>query len=94
MTDWLDRLAEFIAQDYFFALEVAELPHLLRGYGDTQAIGKQNFETLMAVTPHLINKAGAPALLKRLREAALADESGQRLRTELQEVMTASSGKQ
>ena len=88
MTDWLEKVAEFTAQDYFFAVEFAELPRVLRGYGDTHVQGKQNFEALMAVAPRLIGKADAAAVLKKLREAALGDESGQGLKALLQEVTT------
>jgi indolepyruvate ferredoxin oxidoreductase beta subunit len=88
MTNWLEKVGEFAARDYFFALEFAELPHLLRGYGDTHLHGKENFEVLMAVAARLVGKSDAAAVLKKLREAALADESGQRLKTLLQEVAT------
>lgn len=48
--------------------------------------GRSNFDAMMAAVPRLVQRADAPVRLKRLCEAALADESGQRLQAVLLEV--------
>lgn len=83
---WLERLRELAPRDYALACELAEFPRVLRGYGETQARGKENFDAMMAALPRLAARTDAPVRLKRLREAALADESGQRLKAALREV--------
>lgn len=83
---WLARLEELARKDYALACEVAEFPRVLRGYGETHARGRENFDAMMAALPGLTQRTDAQARLKKLREAALADESGQQLRAALQEV--------
>jgi indolepyruvate ferredoxin oxidoreductase, beta subunit len=83
---WLAKLSELAREDCALAVEVAELPRVLKGYGDTYVRGRQNFDTLMAVLPKLIERSDSATCLKTLREAALADESGQKLAATLREV--------
>lgn len=87
MATWLALVQGLAKQDYALALEVAEFPRVLRGYGETHARGRENFDAMMAALPGLVQRSDAPIRLKKLREAALADESGQRLTAALQEVM-------
>jgi indolepyruvate ferredoxin oxidoreductase, beta subunit len=84
--NWLENLQNLAQKDYALACEVAEFPRVLRGYGETQLRGRENFAAMMAVVPGLTQRPDAPIRLKKLREAALADESGQRLQAVLQEV--------
>lgn len=86
IAEWLERVRECAQQDYALACGVAEFPQLLRGYGETQVRGRENFAAMMAVLPRLRQRADASVRVTRLQEAALADESGQRLRAMLQEV--------
>jgi len=75
---WLARIAETAKTHPELAVEVARCQSLVKGYSDTHARGVRNFETVMAA----VQKAGvalAPATLRELREAALADEHGQAL---------------
>ena len=75
---WLARIATTAAINPELATEVAQCQRLVKGYSDTHERGVRNFETVMAV----VQKAGsalAPATLRELREAALADEHGQQL---------------
>jgi indolepyruvate ferredoxin oxidoreductase beta subunit len=76
---WLAQVKELAPADYALALEVAECPRLVKGYGDTHTLGSRNFESLMRAIPTLRQKQNAAALLKHLREAALADSTGQKL---------------
>ena len=58
---------------------MAQCQRLVKGYSDTHERGVRNYETVMAA----VQRAGAalaPATLRELREAALADEHGDKLR--------------
>ena len=64
------------------AVEIAECQRLVKGYSDTHERGLRNYEMLMAA----VERAGArlaPATLRELRDAALADEHGNKLRAAL-----------
>ncbi len=84
--EWLSLVQSLAKQDYHLAVEVARLPHLIKGYGDTHARGMNNYDTLVAKIPFLRGRPDAAAILKRLREAALADDSGKQLAEALQAV--------
>jgi indolepyruvate ferredoxin oxidoreductase beta subunit len=75
---WLDlvRRAAALGRDY--ALEVVELARLVKGYGDTHMRGTGNFGRIaeLVVTPALTARRPDGALLRRAREAALADPEG------------------
>ena len=73
--EWLERVESVAKENYALACELAECPQLLKGYGDTHHRGLKNFNAIMAALPKL-QEAGS---LQRLREAALADESGEAL---------------
>lgn len=80
---WLAQVQAAAALNPQLAVEVARCQNLVKGYGDTHARGLRNFETLMAV----VQRAGAalaPATLRELRDAALADEHGRQLQAALQ----------
>jgi indolepyruvate ferredoxin oxidoreductase, beta subunit len=79
---WLARIAVTATTNPELAVEVAQCQRLVKGYSDTHERGVRNFETVMAV----VQKVGttlAPATLRELREAALADEQGSALRASL-----------
>jgi indolepyruvate ferredoxin oxidoreductase beta subunit len=80
--DWLQRIAATAAQHPELAVELAQCQRLVKGYSDTHERGLRNYDTLMAA----FQRAGtrmAPATLRELRDAALADEQGHQLRTVL-----------
>ncbi|MGH9744875.1 MAG: indolepyruvate oxidoreductase subunit beta family protein [Candidatus Acidiferrales bacterium] len=80
---WLALLPSIAQENYTFALELAECPRMVKGYGDTHAQGERNYEAVLAALPKLRSSSDAASRLKRLREAALADDSGERLAKEL-----------
>ncbi len=84
--EWLALISEVAANDYALAVEIAECPRLLKGYGDTHARGEKNYAALMAALPSLRGKADAAEKLRRLRETALAHESGDKLTAAMQQV--------
>jgi indolepyruvate ferredoxin oxidoreductase beta subunit len=76
---WLACIGETAALNPELAVEVARCQRLVKGYSDTHERGVRNYETLMAA----VARAGAqlaPATLRELREAALADEHGAALK--------------
>ncbi len=79
ISEWLSLIPPLAAEDYALACEVAECPRLLKGYGDTHQRGDRNFDAVMEALPRLRGCHGAAARLKELREAALADDTGQQL---------------
>ncbi|MGC2696269.1 MAG: indolepyruvate oxidoreductase subunit beta family protein [Candidatus Angelobacter sp.] len=83
---WLFTVQELLPFDYAFAAEVAECPRLVKGYGDTYALGSRNFELLMGAVPKLRKRENPAAELKRLREAALSDDTGKALADALREL--------
>jgi indolepyruvate ferredoxin oxidoreductase beta subunit len=75
---WLARIAATATTHPELAVEVAQCQRLVKGYSDTHERGVRNFETVMAAL-HKAGPALAPATLRELREAALADEQGSAL---------------
>ncbi|CAN5514129.1 indolepyruvate oxidoreductase subunit beta family protein [soil metagenome] len=79
---WLAQVNAAAALDPELALEIVQCQRLVKGYGDTHARGLRNYETLMRA----LNQARlrmAPATLRELRDAALADEHGKQLQAGL-----------
>jgi indolepyruvate ferredoxin oxidoreductase beta subunit len=83
---WLEQLKDTAQSDYALALEVAECPRLVKGYGDTYVLGSRNFERLMQALPRLRQMDNPAARLRNLREAALADDTGEKLGNALAEL--------
>ena len=75
---WLAQIATTAALNPALAVEVAQCQRLVKGYSDTHERGVRNFEAVMAA----VKKGGAavaPATVRELRDAALADEHGHQL---------------
>jgi indolepyruvate ferredoxin oxidoreductase, beta subunit len=83
---WLAMVAEAAKRDASLAYEIAECARLIKGYGETHRRGKGNF---LAIADALIdNPPTAEAreqarLIRKAREAALADPEGKALGTTL-----------
>ncbi len=75
---WLLEIARAAAGNSDLAIEVAQCQRLVKGYSDTHERGVRNFKTVMAVVAHA-GTTLAPATLRELRDAALADEHGKQL---------------
>jgi indolepyruvate ferredoxin oxidoreductase, beta subunit len=79
---WLAQIVASAKINPALATEVAQCQCMVKGYSDTHSRGLKNYETVMAV----VVKAGArlaPATLRDLRDAALADEHGHKLHAAL-----------
>jgi indolepyruvate ferredoxin oxidoreductase beta subunit len=79
---WLARIEACARTHPLLALEVAQCQRLVKGYSDTHERGLRNFQTLMDALERSRGTM-APATLRELREAALADEHGDKLREAL-----------
>ena len=79
IADWLALITRVAPEDYALALEIAECPRMVKGYGDTHAQGEKNYQAVMAALPKLRGKSDAASRLRALREAALADDAGEKL---------------
>jgi indolepyruvate ferredoxin oxidoreductase beta subunit len=77
---WLAQIGTIAGTDYELAIELAECQNLVKGYGDTHERGWASFSQISALAPALLGTGGAAAQLRSLREAALADDTGQKLK--------------
>lgn len=80
---WLGEVLRFAAIDYEMAVEVAELRRLVKGYGDTHARGQASYAAIIAAARAMKPGSDAAAHIAMLRQAALADESGDKLKSML-----------
>ena len=83
---WLKLVQLLGEENYPLAAEVAECPQLMKGYGETHARGRERFEMVIASIARLRRTDNPAAWMKKLREAALADESGEKLGAALREL--------
>jgi indolepyruvate ferredoxin oxidoreductase beta subunit len=79
---WLQRIVGAAKANPQLAAEVAQCQRLVKGYSDTHERGLRNYEAVMAALD-AAGTAMAPATLRELRDAALADEHGHKLRATL-----------
>jgi indolepyruvate ferredoxin oxidoreductase beta subunit len=82
---WLQRIVGCAKNNPQLAAEVAQCQRLVKGYSDTHERGLRNYEAVMAALD-AAGTAMAPATLRELRDAALADEHGDKLRATLARV--------
>ncbi len=83
---WLEQIPALAAENFALALEVAEFPRVVKGYGDTHVRGRKSFDALMGALALLRRERDAAISVHKLREAALADEDGARFAQTLREV--------
>ena len=53
IAEWLALVVHVAPEDYALALELAECPRMVKGYGDTHAQGEKNYEAVMLAVPKL-----------------------------------------
>ncbi len=86
VTRWLDTIVAVAPVNYWLACEIAECAQLIKGYSDTHALGTRNFHKLMERVPELQFQSEGAAELKRLRAAALSDDTGKTLSQSLVQI--------
>ena len=84
---WLDLVRSLAAENYALAVEAAELPRMVKGYGDTHTNGERNYEKVLDALGRLSDRPDAASRLRQLREAALMDDTGEKLAETMQKVM-------
>ena len=80
LSHWLANVVGAARGDYRLAVEIAHCRGLVKGYGDTHERGRANYEAIIATLPSLRGKADAAATIANLRKAAIADDTGIKLR--------------
>ncbi len=83
ISSWLDRVRSLARTDYALALEWVACQGLVKGYGDTHERGIHSYRSILSSLEDIQRGADPAATLRRLREAALADENGEALRDNL-----------
>jgi indolepyruvate ferredoxin oxidoreductase beta subunit len=71
--DWLEQIPTLARTNYALAVEVAQCPRLVKGYGETHERGSRKFDDIMRAVPELATHDDAAPRLRTLREAALAE---------------------
>jgi indolepyruvate ferredoxin oxidoreductase, beta subunit len=80
---WLAKINTLAATNYDLACEVCECANVIKGYGETHRNGWRNFTAIMAEVDKIADNSDAASRIKELRQAALADEDGSKLRNYL-----------
>ena len=73
---WLARVRAAAPENYALAVELLETRRLIKGYSDTHARGASKFDQVMAAAARVQGRSDAADWVRRLRNAALADEEG------------------
>ena len=76
---WLAGVAAHAETDINLARELLKCRRLVKGYSDTHARGQSKFDKVIAATILLAGREDAADWIRRLRDAALADEDGKML---------------
>lgn len=85
---WLATALDTLRVNYDLAVEVLECRRLVKGYSDTHARGESKFQRVLSGLPLLVGRDDGAAWLRRLRQAALADEDGTALDGALKTIAT------
>jgi len=85
---WLKAALEAAPVNYSLAVEILQLRRLVKGYSDTHARGMSKFDRAMAAALRLHGRDDAADWVRRLRQAALADEEGTTFNQALQTIDT------
>ena len=88
--EWLGRVREAAIDNPAAAAELVETQRLIKGYSDTFERGLANFNRIFAAWQTVRHRPDAAAIVKRLREAALADDESKALGTAIDELRLAS----
>lgn len=88
MEAWLRTATELLPRNYDLATEVLAVRRLVKGYSDTHARGLSKFDRVLSALPLLRDREDGADWLRRLKQAALLDESGIALDGALKTVAT------
>jgi indolepyruvate ferredoxin oxidoreductase, beta subunit len=77
---WLADVEGVVGSNYDLACELVECRNLVKGYGDTLERGRRNYDTILGVAKRAVDTPAIERAIAVLRTAALADETGVKLR--------------
>jgi len=83
---WLHRAFNCLEQDYALGVEILRCRRLIKGYSDTHSRGLSKYDRVLAGVDLVAGRHDAADWVRRLREAALADEKGHALDGALQTI--------
>ena len=82
--EWLDSVVRLAGNgNYALAVEVLNCRRIVKGYSGTHDRGDKRFASLMKAADQLAGRADAALTLQQLLKAAMADEEGRQLDTQL-----------
>jgi indolepyruvate ferredoxin oxidoreductase beta subunit len=90
LAEWLSAVRDGVYIDYGLGVEIVRCQRLIKGYSETLARSHEKFERVLSGLALVKAWDDAASYLRRLREAALADETGEALNRELQTLDAAS----
>ncbi|WP_281262085.1 indolepyruvate oxidoreductase subunit beta family protein [Azospirillum thermophilum] len=76
---WMTLALGHAAADRALAIEILKCRRLVKGYSDTHSRGTSKFDRVMGAVPKLAGREDAADWVRRLRDVALIDETGDRL---------------
>jgi len=79
LATWLALVETTTRSDYRLAVELTKCRRLIKGYSDTHARGLSKYDRVVGALPLLAGREDAADWVRRLRDAALADEDGKLL---------------
>lgn len=88
LTRWLAEAERLARVNYDLGVELLRCRRLIKGYSDTHARGLSRYDRVLSAVPILEVREDGAEWLRRLREAALKDESGAALEGALKTVAT------
>lgn len=93
IADWLDRIKKMasVPGGYHAAIEIAECQRLVKGYSDTHERGLRNYRAVMDAVERMVERPDLADVIKQLRNAALADDQGLKLRQVLEQLAESKS---
>ena len=89
---WLALARDTIGQDKALAAEILNCRRLIKGYSDTHSRGQAKFDRVLSALPLLAGRDDAADWLRRLREAALAEEGTDKLDGAMQTIRSFAEG--
>ncbi|MBM85211.1 MAG: indolepyruvate oxidoreductase subunit B, partial [Rhodospirillaceae bacterium] len=76
---WLEKALVQVDRSYALSLEIIRCRRLIKGYSDTHSRSQSKFERVMGGVDLVAGRKDAADWVRRLRDAALADETGEEL---------------
>jgi indolepyruvate ferredoxin oxidoreductase, beta subunit len=88
LEQWLSLAETYASKNYDLAVEIVNTRRLIKGYSDTFSRGQSKYDRLIAAVPMLCDRPDGGLWMRRLRQAALADEKGDALDGALKTIVT------